>query len=129
MDAGVSGTTSRFSDRVLRLLERVEHRCAHTEAEKEMVYRLRYEAYIRKGLIEPRADRRVFDEAIDDAPNAWITMTFIDGKLASTFRVHAAADDRSALPSARAYADVIMPHLRMGRMIVDPTRLAAQLEF
>jgi hypothetical protein len=128
MDAGIGSTTSRFSDRVLRLLERVEHRCADTRSEKEAVYRLRYEAYIRKGLIEPRADGQLCDKVFDEAPNAWITTTFIDGELATTFRVHVAADENGALPSLGVFSDAIMPHLRMGRVIVDPTRLAARLE-
>jgi N-acyl amino acid synthase FeeM len=129
MDASVEGTTSRFADRVLRLLERVEYRCARTLAEKDAVYQLRYEAYIRQGLINQRSDRRLYDQAFDNAPNAWITTTFIDGELAATFRIHAAADMRNEVPSIRAYADVIKPHLRMGRTIVDPTRLAANLAF
>lgn len=128
MDAGVGGTTSRFSDRVLRLLERVEHRCAETRAEKEAVYRLRYEAYIRQRLIEPRADGQLYDEEYDDASNAWITTTFIDGELASTVRVNLAVDENGALPSLSVFSDVIMPHLRMGRVVVDLTRLAARLE-
>jgi hypothetical protein len=129
MDAGVGGTTSRFSDRVLRFLERVEHRCAVTRAEKEAVYRLRYEAYIREGLVDPRADGRLCDRTLDDAPNARITTTFIDGELACTVRVHVAADEDSVLPSLGAYSDIIAPHLRMGRVVIDLTRFAAQIEF
>jgi hypothetical protein len=129
MVASVGGTASRFSDRVLRFLERVEHRCAATPAEKEAVYRLRYEAYIREGLIEPRADGQLYDEALDDAPNAWITTTFIDGELASTVRIHVASDEDSTLPSLGAYADEITPHLRMRRTLVDLTRFAARVEF
>jgi hypothetical protein len=128
MEAGVAGTTSRFSDRVLRLLERVEHRCAETQSEREAVYRLRYEAYIREGLVPPRADGRLYDRALDDTPNAWITTTFIDGELACTVRVHVASDENGALPSLGAYSDEIAPHLRMRRTIVDLTRFAAQLE-
>jgi hypothetical protein len=129
MDTGVGSTSSRFSDRVLRLLERVEHRCAETRSEKEAAYRLRYEAYIRQGLIEPRADGQLYDRGVDDAPNAWITTTFIDGELASTLRIHVAADENGMLPSLAVYPDVIMPHLRLGQVIVDPTRLAARREF
>jgi hypothetical protein len=129
MDAGIGRTTSRFSDRVLRLLERVEHRWARTPLEKEAAYRLRYEAYIREGLIEPRLDGQLYDKALDDSPNAWITTTFIDGELASTVRVHVAADENDALPSLGVFSDVLMPRLRMGRVLVDPTRLAARLEF
>jgi hypothetical protein len=128
MDAGGGATTSRFSDRVLRLLERVEHRCAETRAEKEAVYRLRYDAYVRQKLIEPRADRQLYDEEYDDASNTWIMTTFIDDELASTLRVNVAADEKGRLPSLSVFSDVIMPHLRMGRVVVDLTRLAARLE-
>jgi len=129
MDMGVSGMSSRFSDRVLRLLERVEHRRANTRTEREAVYRLRHEGDVRQGLNEPRADGQSDDKALDGAPNAWITTTFIDGELASTMRVHIGADETDAIPSLGPFSDVIMPHLRMGRTIVDPTRLVARLEF
>ena len=128
MDAAGSGTISRFSDRVLRLLERCEHRCAKTFSEKEAVYRLRYEAYAREGLIEPRADHRLWDSVFDNAPNAWITTTFIDGELASTVRVNVAIKGNGAIPSSGAFSDAIRPHLQAGATIVDPTRLAAQIE-
>jgi hypothetical protein len=129
MDLAVGGAASRFSDRVLRLLERVEHRCVRTQTEKEAVYKLRYEAYIRQGLISPRLDGRLHDRIFDFAPNAWITATYIDGELASTIRVNVAAEESGALPSLGAYSDLITPHLRSGRMIVDLTRFAAELEF
>jgi hypothetical protein len=132
MDAGASsvgGAISKFSDRMLRFLDRVEHRRADTRSEKEAVYRLRYEAYVRQGLIAPRTEGHLYDSAFDDASNSWITTTFIDGQLASTFRVHVATDENSPLPSLVPFSDAIMPRLRMGRVIVDPTRLAARLEF
>jgi hypothetical protein len=129
MVAGVGDAGSRFSDRVLRFLERVEYRCAVTRAEKEAVYRLRYDAYIREGLIAPRADGQLYDEALDDAPNAWITTMFIDGELASTVRVHVASNENGVLPALGSYSDLIMPHLRKGRVIIDLTRFAARLDF
>jgi hypothetical protein len=128
MEVGVGVTISRLSDRVLRALERVEYRCARTSAEKEAVYRLRYEAYIRQGLIAPRADGRLYDEGVDDAPNAWITTMFIDGELASTVRIHVADREGAEIPSLDPFCDLIEPHLRADRVIVDPTRLAAALE-
>lgn len=128
MNTPVTGTGSRFSDRVLRLLERVEYRCVTTPSEKELIYQLRYQAYVREGLIDPRADGRLYDEVFDETPNAWITAAFIDGELASTVRVHAASDENSALPSLGPFSDLIMPKLRAGRMMIDPTRLAAHVE-
>jgi hypothetical protein len=128
MKARVTTKAPLFSVRVSRLLQRVEHRCADARVEKEMVYRLRHEAYVLRGLIAPSADGRLYDKALDDAPNAWITTIWIDGELASTFRVHVASYENDALPSLGAFSDVIAPHLRLGRVIVDPTRLAARLQ-
>jgi hypothetical protein len=128
MSAQIAGAASRFSDRVLRFLERVEHRVARTPAEKEAVYRLRYEAYIRNGLVEPRADGRLYDERYDEAPDAWITTTFIDGELAATTRVNLGADEDAILPAFAVYPDVIAPYLRAGRVIVESTRTAARLD-
>ena len=46
------GALPGFSDRVLRFLERVEHRIARTDSEREAAFRLRYDAYVRNGLME-----------------------------------------------------------------------------
>jgi hypothetical protein len=120
--------TSRFSERILRLLQRVEHRVAKTPGEKEAVFRLRYEAYIRNGLIDARDDELLRDQRYDDAPNTWITATFIDGELAATTRVNFGNSESANLPSLGVFSDVILPHLRAGRVIVDFTRAAARLE-
>ncbi|MGD1037749.1 MAG: hypothetical protein ABR878_11255 [Roseiarcus sp.] len=92
------------------------------------MYRLRYEAYIRNGLVEPRADGRLHDQRYDEAPDAWITTTFIDGELAATTRVNLGADENAILPSFAVYPDVIAPFLRAGRVIVESTRTAARLD-
>ena len=81
MHAETAESRTRFSDRVLGFMERVEHRTAKTPIEKEAVYRLRYEAYVRNGLIEPRHDGRLYDPFYDDAPNAWVTSTFVDDEV------------------------------------------------
>ncbi len=128
MDARIADATSRFSDRVVRFLERVEHRVARTAAEKEAAFRLRYEAYIRNGLIEPHADGRLHDERYDEAPNCWITTTFIDGELAGTTRVNLGAGENAVLPSLSVFRDIIAPRLRVGRRIVEFTRLATRLD-
>jgi hypothetical protein len=127
MGAQTAEATSRFSDRLLRFLERVEHRVAKAPADREAVFRLRYDAYLRNGLLEPRADGQLYDGGYDDAPNALITMTFIDGELAGTARVNVSADGSAMLPCFNVYPDVVAPPLRAGRVIVEITRLAAQL--
>ena len=129
MGTQTAEATSRFSDRLLRLLERVEHRVAKTPADREAVFRLRYEAYLRNGLLDARADGQLYDERYDDAPNAHITMTFLDGELAGTTRVNLGADVNAILPCNSVYPDLITPQLQAGRLIVEMTRLAARLDF
>jgi hypothetical protein len=122
-----AGALPGFSDRVLRLLERVEHRIARTDREREEVFRLRYDAYVRNGLMEPRSDRRLFDERYDNAANAWITMTFVDGELAGSVRVNIGVGADANVPSLRVYPDVTAPRLSAGQIAVEYTRLAAKL--
>ena len=128
MHAETAESRTRFSDRVLGFMERVEHRTAKTPIEKEAVYRLRYEAYVRNGLIEPRHDGRLYDPFYDDAPNAWVTSTFVDDEFAATVRINLAVDEHTPLPSLSVFSDLIAPQLRAGLVVVDFTRAAARLE-
>jgi hypothetical protein len=63
--------TSRFADRVLPLLERVEYRRADSPADKAAIYRLRHDAYMRAGTVEPRSSG-MFHDAMDEKDNAWL---------------------------------------------------------
>ncbi len=89
---------------------------------------MRYEAYIRNGLIEPRADGQLYDKRYDDASNSWIATTFIDGELAATVRINLGVDETAVLPSLAVFSDLLRPHLQAGCVIVDFTRVAALLE-
>jgi hypothetical protein len=117
-----------FSNRVLDLLSRVEHRVAKSSVEREAVYRLRYDAYRRRGLLTSRTDERLYDEAYDEGPNAWITSTFIEGELAGTLRVNVSAANDAALPCYRVFSDIVGPLARAGNLLVEFTRFAAKLE-
>ena len=120
--------TSRFSERLLRFLERVEHRVARSADERETVYRLRYQAYRRNGLMTERADSQLHDPKYDDAPNAWVTMTLIDGELAGTTRINVAQGDYSGLPAVNVYPEEMAARLVDRPVVVEFTRLAARLE-
>ena len=127
MSSTAGDASSSFSDRVLRFMERVEHRIAKTDAEREAAFRLRYDAYARIAWIEPRSDRRLFDARYDNADNAWITLTFVDGELAATTRLNLGAGTDAVLPSMGVYPDVIAPRLRAGLTLLEATRLAADI--
>jgi Acetyltransferase (GNAT) domain len=120
--------TSRFADRVTRLLERVEYRRADSPAEKAAIYRLRHESYMRAGTVEPRPSG-MFHDAMDEADNAWLIGLFIDGELASALRLHISASLRAPLPELASFADIIEPHLAAGRTIIDASLFVSSLEF
>ena len=110
-------------------MESVEHRVAISPGERAAAYRLRYDAYLRNGLLAARADHRLHDQRYDDAPDTWVSLTYVDGELAGTARISFGADCDALLPSLRVYPEVIAPRLALGRSIVEFTRLAAKLEF
>src|SRR5262245_2600580 len=110
-----------LSDRVLALLERVNYRRADTAGEREVIFRLRYEAYLREGTIAPSTDKR-FCDAHDEAANAWIFGLYIEGELVSSIRLHVAHRKWYALPALDVFSDLLLPEIAVGRTIVDPTR-------
>jgi hypothetical protein len=128
MNLHVGDVASRFSERILRFLQRVEFRVAQTADQKEAVYRLRYDAYVRNGLIEPHDDQRLYDPHYDEAPDTFITTTFIDGELASTTRVSVARDLSAVFPAYTVYPDLIAPLLKEGRVVVEAARTAARFD-
>jgi hypothetical protein len=127
MSSVTVGAPHSFSDRVLRLLERVEHRVAKTPEEREAAFGLRFEAYQKIGFLQQSDAQRLYDPRYDDAPNAWITTTFIDGELAGTVRVNIGTNGNAILPGLQVFADVLVPRLSAGQVIAEFTRLAARL--
>jgi hypothetical protein len=113
-----------FPDRVSALLEKVDYRLATTDQEREAVFRLRYEAYLREGAVAPSFARRLSDR-YDDYDNAWIYGVFIDGKLASSFRLHVASASHPDMVALGVFGDILEPELAAGKTIVDPTRFVA----
>jgi hypothetical protein len=128
MQPQIADVSYRFSERLLRFLERVEHRVARSADQRETVFRLRYQAYLRNGLMTERPDGQLYDPKYDDGPNAWVTMTLIDGELAGTTRINVAHGDYSGLPAVHAYPEVMAARLVDRPMVVEFTRLAARLE-
>ncbi len=102
-------------------MQRVDYRRADTDEDREAIYRLRYEAYLREGAIEPNFARRLTDR-YDDLDNAWIIGLHVDGRLVSSFRFHVATQEFPDMPAMQVFGDVLTPALESGHTVVDPTR-------
>jgi hypothetical protein len=119
--------TPSFSDRVLDVLERIECRPAETAQDKAQIFRLRHDAYLREGAITPCAGGLLSDR-FDETDNVWIFGLHIDGRLASSIRIHLATPEQPCSPSVDAFPEVLGPEIALGKTIVDPTRFAADGE-
>lgn len=120
-------SSSRFTDRVFDLLENVDYRPAITEEERDAIFRLRYEAYLREGAIKPDFSQRLSDR-FDDLENTWIFGVYVDGELAGSMRLHVTADDYPDMPAAGIFADHLDHQIALGKTIVDPTRFVVDAD-
>jgi hypothetical protein len=109
------------------LLDRVDYRLIETPEDKDLIYALRYKAYLNAGLILPSESRRVSDR-YDDAPNAWIFGVYLDGELCSSLRVHVLTSGCRMSYSTELYGDILHSRLDRDEVFVDPARLAADPE-
>jgi N-acyl-L-homoserine lactone synthetase len=124
MAAAAEVSVKGFGDRVYRLLEQVDYRRADSSDEREAIYRLRYDAYLREGTIPSNIAKRVTD-SYDDMENAYTVGVHIDGRLASSFRLHVSTPQFSDIPAAHVFPDILNPLIEAGKVIIDPTRFVA----
>lgn len=115
---------SSFSDGVASLLDRIDYRLANSGEQREAIFRLRYQAYLREGAICPNSSRS-FSDAYDETDNAYLFGVYIDGELASSVRIHVASKEHPCSPSLDAFADILQPELDADKIIIDPNRFVA----
>jgi hypothetical protein len=116
-----------FANQVISLLGRVEYRLAETREDKNAIYRLRHECYLREGAIKPNKSG-LFRDKYDAAPNVWIFGIHLDDKLVSSIRIHVANKACPVSPGMEVFGDVLNPRIEAGETIIDPTRLVVDHE-
>jgi hypothetical protein len=116
-----AGSETGFSDRVLRLLDRIDYRIANSSKERNAIFRLRYEAYMREESIAPNS-ARLFADPYDETDNVYIFGLYLDDQLASSIRIHVASREHPDFPSLGVFRDLMQPELDAGKIIIDPTR-------
>tara|TARA_R110002051_G_scaffold154619_3_gene226746 strand:+ start:5127 stop:5867 length:741 start_codon:yes stop_codon:yes gene_type:complete len=116
------GTTS-FSQRLIDFLDRIEYRRLEGYGEREHAFSLRYEAYVREGMIPIGFEKRLTDD-YDHADNGHVFGVYMDGEMASTIRVHYATPGNPHSPTVDAFPETLLPEIDKGHIVVDPTRFA-----
>jgi hypothetical protein len=110
-----------LDERVTALLRRTRYRRAVDASDRHAIARLRYEAYLREAAIDPSATREMLDK-YDDAGNAITFGVHIDGRLASSIRLHRVTYEEAFSPAVEVFSDILVKLLEDGRRIVDPNR-------
>jgi len=124
-----SGANPRapLSMRGAGLFDRVDYRLIETPADKDLIYLMRYRAYLQGGLILPSESLRVSDR-YDDAPNAWTFGIYVDGELCSSIRLHVLTSEWRMSYATELFGDVLDPRLDQGEVFIDPARFVADPE-
>ena len=113
--------------RAAGLFDRVDYRLIETPAEKDLIYLMRYRAYLHGGLISPSETLRVTDR-YDDSPNVWLFGIFVDGELCGSFRLHVLASEWRDSYTTELFGDILHPRLDRGEVFIDPARFTADPE-
>ena len=127
MVATALAVSKGFTDRVVDLLDRLDYRLIDTDDEKEQVFRLRYDAYLREGAIKPNFTKKLYDH-FDDAENSWTFGVHIDGKIVSSMRVCVSSPAQPMTPAVDAFGEVLESELKRGTTIIDCNRFVTDAE-
>jgi hypothetical protein len=119
---------SAFLTKAQQTLDLIEYRKITTSKEIEDVQRLRYEAYSRENNVF--SDKSFFrGDKYDNEKNAEIFGLYIEGRIASSLRIHRVTPDTPQTPSASYFPEFFMTRLARGDSFLEPTRLVASEEF
>jgi hypothetical protein len=121
-------SASSPSDRVWQLLDKIDCKLADTSEQREAIFRLRYQAYMREGIISQNSSG-TFSDPYDEKGNGFLFGLYIDGELASSIRVHVASKEHPDFTSLEVFSDFLQPELDAGKIIVDTTRFATDETF
>lgn len=119
---------SAFAKSVFSVLEAVDYRYCDGGEDLEAIYRLRYDSYVKSGMMKPDAARMVRDR-FDELPNSYRFGVFFEGELVSTLRLHYVSAKYPISPSTEVFGDVLAARIARGETFVDPSRFAADLDW
>lgn len=112
---------SLMSRRVTSILNRIEYRVTTDDHERELIYRLRYDAYLREDAIHENDSLRLADE-FDASANSQLFGIYLDNLLIASIRLHIVDRHVTSSPAAQAFAESLGPLIDDGCRIVDPNR-------
>jgi len=122
MSVGLLSTERPFAQKLNGYLQDVDYRIASNADDREAIFRLRYQAYLRENTIEENPERR-FTDAYDTMRNCWLFGVHLDDRLVSSIRFHVISPDDPMGPAYDVFPDIVRPIISAGQTVIDPTRL------
>lgn len=114
----------RFTDGLIDYLQEVDYRLVENHAEKEEIYKFRYQSFLRdKAVSETELDFLTDD--YDKMPNCWLFGLHYRQKLASSVRIHLVTPETPFSPSVDIFPDVVKPMIDKGYRIIDPSKFVS----
>ncbi len=124
----VDANGSNFATKLLGYLQEADYRIADTSENRDEIFKLRYDCYLKEGAIEPNWSGK-FHDVYDTFENCWIFGIFLDGKLVSSIRCHLISPEWNKGPAMDVFPDIVGPMVyEQGLKIVDPTRFVVDAE-
>ncbi|MCA0422751.1 MAG: hypothetical protein LCH61_05415 [Proteobacteria bacterium] len=110
-----------LNDRVSELLRTIQYRRASSNDELDEIRYLRYRCYLHEGIIKKNKANMLAD-CFDNKNNTHNISIHIEGQIVAAIRVHVLNASQPFSPSMSTFNDVLMPYIREGKTLIDPTR-------
>jgi hypothetical protein len=107
--------------------QRVTCRLARNYVEREAVFKLRYQTYLRAGLISPNAFGRYIEPA-DHAANTYLIGLHVAGRLVSSLRLQIGSPTTPNFSSVELFPHILEPLLGSNKTVVDMSCVATDGE-
>jgi hypothetical protein len=127
IESSPPSSISKHTATILDILDRVTYAPVSADDIGNPIYRLRYDAYRREESV-PLNDAGVVIDDLDVEPNAQAFGVYIDGKLASSLRLHLLHAGARKSPSMKVHPEALEPLLEKGHSFIDPSRFTADIE-
>jgi hypothetical protein len=107
--------------------KRVTCRIARSYVERDAIFKLRYQSYLRAGLISQNSFRRYVEPA-DHAANACLLGLYVDRRLVSSLRLQIGCATDPNFASLKLFPHVLKPPLRGNKTVIDMSCVATDGE-
>ena len=113
-----------FNQSILEQLEHVEYRRVSAGEDLEAIYRLRYDSFLRAGMVNADPSG-MLEDRWDNLPNSYRFAVYYDGELMSTMRLHLISREFPYAPAYDTFPEALADRVAHGETFIDGTRFAA----